>query len=73
MRLRPANGQAATAADCVPRPSKVVCRNHPPVDLRADFDQQPIARLAEIHRATLDPDFQSFLARVPTLADPMRR
>lgn len=52
---------------------RVVCRDHPPVDLRADFDPRPIARLAEIHRATLDADFQAFLARVPTLADPMRR
>ena len=41
--------------------------------LRADFDPQPIMRLAEIHRATLEPDFQAFLARVPTIADPMRR
>jgi hypothetical protein len=30
-------------------------------------------RLAEIHRATLDADFQAFLARVPTLTHPMRR
>jgi uncharacterized Ntn-hydrolase superfamily protein len=52
---------------------KVVSRDHPPIDLRADFDQQPIAKLAEIHRATLDPEFQAFLARVPTLAEPMRR
>jgi uncharacterized Ntn-hydrolase superfamily protein len=47
---------------------KVVSRDHPPVDLRADFDQNPIAKLAEIHRATLDPEFQAFLARVPTVA-----
>jgi uncharacterized Ntn-hydrolase superfamily protein len=52
---------------------QVVCRSHPPTDLRADFDRQPIKRLAEIHQATLEPDFQSFLARVPTIADPMRR
>jgi uncharacterized Ntn-hydrolase superfamily protein len=52
---------------------RVVCRDHPPVDLRADFDLQPILRLAEIHRATLEPDFQVFLARVPTIADPTRR
>jgi uncharacterized Ntn-hydrolase superfamily protein len=52
---------------------RVVCRDHPPVDLRADFDPQPILRLAEIHRATLDPEFQAFLARVPTIADPTRR
>jgi uncharacterized Ntn-hydrolase superfamily protein len=52
---------------------RVVCRDHPPVDLRADFDTRPIVRLAEIHRATFDPDFQAFLARVPTLAHPMRR
>jgi len=52
---------------------RVVCRDHPPVDLRADFDPRPILRLAEIHRATLDPDFQAFLARVPTVANPMRR
>src|SRR3984957_3485748 len=52
---------------------RIACRDHPPVDLRADFDQQPILRLAEIHRATLDPDFQAFLARVPTIADPSRR
>jgi uncharacterized Ntn-hydrolase superfamily protein len=51
---------------------RVVSRDHPPIDLRADFDPQPIVRLAEIHRATLDADFQAFLARVPTLADPMR-
>jgi uncharacterized Ntn-hydrolase superfamily protein len=52
---------------------RVVCRDHPPIDLRADFDQQPIAKLAEIHRATLDPEFQAFLATVPTVAKPMRR
>jgi uncharacterized Ntn-hydrolase superfamily protein len=52
---------------------KVVCRDCPPVDLRADFDPQPIVKLAEIHRATLDPEFQAFLARVPTIAQPMRR
>ena len=52
---------------------KVVSRDQPPIDLRADFDQQPIAKLAEIHRATLDPEFQAFLARVPTVAEPMRR
>ena len=52
---------------------QVVCRNHPPIDLRVDFDQQPISKLAEIHRATLEPDFQAFLARVPTIAEPMRR
>jgi uncharacterized Ntn-hydrolase superfamily protein len=52
---------------------RVVCRDHPPVDLRVDFDPRPILRLAEIHRATLDPDFQAFLARVPTIADPTRR
>jgi uncharacterized Ntn-hydrolase superfamily protein len=52
---------------------RVVCRDHPPVDLRADFDPRPIHRLAEIHRATLDRDFQAFLARVPTIADPTRR
>jgi hypothetical protein len=43
------------------------------IEARADFDRRPIAKLAEIHRATLDPEFQAFLARVPTLADPMRR
>ena len=52
---------------------RVVCRNDPPIDLRADFDRHPILRLAEIHRATLEPDFQAFLARVPTIADPTRR
>jgi len=52
---------------------RVVCRTHPPIDLRADFDQQPIAKLTEIYHATLAPDFQAFLARVPTIADPMRR
>ena len=52
---------------------RVVCPDHPPVDLRVDFDLQPIVRLAEIHRATLEPDFQAFLARVPTIADPTRR
>jgi uncharacterized Ntn-hydrolase superfamily protein len=52
---------------------RVVSRDHPPVDLRADFDPHPIMRLAEIHRATLEPDFQAFLARVPTSVDPMRR
>lgn len=52
---------------------RVVDREHPPVDLRADFDSRPILRLADIHQATLDADFQAFLARVPTLADPMRR
>jgi uncharacterized Ntn-hydrolase superfamily protein len=52
---------------------RVVCRDYPPIDLRADFDQQPILRLAEIHRATLDPDFQAFLGRVPTIAEPTRR
>jgi hypothetical protein len=43
-----------------------MCRDHPPVDLRADFDPRPIASLAEIHRATLDPDSQAFLAHLPT-------
>jgi uncharacterized Ntn-hydrolase superfamily protein len=52
---------------------RVVCRTHPPIDLRADFDQQPISKLTEIYRATLEPDFQTFLARVPTITDPMRR
>jgi len=52
---------------------RVVSRNHPPVDLRADFDARPITRLAEIHHATLAPDFQEFLARVPTIANPTRR
>jgi uncharacterized Ntn-hydrolase superfamily protein len=52
---------------------KVVSRDHPPIDLRADCDQNPIAKLAEIHRATLDPEFQAFLARVPTVAQRMRR
>jgi uncharacterized Ntn-hydrolase superfamily protein len=72
---------ALTAGECAGGDSRglrsaavrVVCRDHPPVDLRADFDPQPILRLAEIHRATLDPDFQAFLARVPTIANPMRR
>lgn len=52
---------------------RVVCRDHPPIDLRADFDAAPIEKLAEIHRATLEPEFQAFLARVPTLAAPMLR
>jgi uncharacterized Ntn-hydrolase superfamily protein len=52
---------------------RVACRDHPPIDLRADFDPQPILQLAEIHRATLEPDFQAFLSRVPTLADPKRQ
>ena len=52
---------------------RVVCRNDPPVDLRADFDLQPIFGLGEIRRATLGSDFPAFLARVPTIADPTRR
>lgn len=45
----------------------------PPVDLRADDDPDPIARLRAVHAATQEPAFQRFLAGVPTLADPWRR
>ncbi|WP_188909396.1 DUF1028 domain-containing protein [Salinarimonas ramus] len=52
---------------------RIVSRTRPPVDLRADDDADPIARLRTIRAATLEPDFQRFLSGIPTLAEPEKR
>ena len=47
--------------------------NAPPVDLRADDEPDPIAKLRRTWAATREPAFQAFLAGVPVLNDPYRR
>ncbi|MGJ3262204.1 MAG: DUF1028 domain-containing protein [Salinarimonas sp.] len=52
---------------------RIVSVERPPVDLRADDDSDPIARLRRIHAATLEPAFQRFLGNIPTLLEPEKR
>lgn len=51
---------------------RVVALDRPPLDLRVDFDPDPLSRLAEVYRATRTAEFQAFLQRLPTPADPGR-
>ncbi len=51
---------------------RVVTMDRPPLDLRVDVDPDPVTRLLEVYQATQTPDFQAFLRRLPTPADPGR-
>lgn len=51
---------------------RVVATDRPPLDLRVDYAADPVTRLFEVYRHTLDPDFQAFLRRLPTPAAPDR-
>lgn len=51
---------------------RVVRRDAPPLDLRVDYDEQPLTRLRELHaRATSEP-YAGSMRCVPTLDEPFR-
>lgn len=51
---------------------RIVSRDRPPVDIRADYDDRPIRALREIARHWAEPGFRAFLDRLPTLEAPHR-
>ncbi len=50
----------------------VVGRDRPPLELRADLSDQPIAELARLLEAVGSAEFKTFYERLPTLASPAR-
>lgn len=52
---------------------KIVSTAHAPIDLRVDYDEaDPIGRLRQIHNRIMDPEYQKFFRRLPSLDDPHR-
>jgi uncharacterized Ntn-hydrolase superfamily protein len=49
---------------------KVVASDTPPIDLRIDYAEDPIAALKALFVRSLDPEYRAFLNRIPTLTDP---
>jgi uncharacterized Ntn-hydrolase superfamily protein len=50
----------------------VVARDRPPLTLRVDHDEAPVARLRALCERTREPAYQEWLATVPTRDDPER-
>jgi len=51
---------------------KVVSRTLPPLDLRIDFSETPLADLERLYERTLEQRYQEFVDRLPTLEDPYK-
>lgn len=52
---------------------RIVSLSAPPIDLRADDDADPVARLRDLWKAWQEPDFTRFRETIPTHDDPHRR
>jgi uncharacterized Ntn-hydrolase superfamily protein len=50
----------------------VVARDRPPLTLRVDHDEAPVARLWALYEKTREPAYQEWLATVPTRDEPER-
>jgi uncharacterized Ntn-hydrolase superfamily protein len=48
----------------------VVARDRPPLTLRVDHDEAPVARLRALYEKTREPAYQEWLATVPTRDEP---
>ena len=48
----------------------VVSDRHAPLDLRIDFDRDPIGRLKDLHARTLEPDYAKWARLVPSRRSP---
>lgn len=51
---------------------RVASLERAPLDLRVDYDADPVAKLFELYAHVRDPEFQAFLRRIPTPAAPER-
>lgn len=49
---------------------RVVSLERPPLDLRVDYGKAPVADLAALYAMTQGGEYQQFLSRLPTLANP---
>ncbi len=50
----------------------VISATQPPLNLRIDYSETPIADLITLHEMTREREYQTFLGRLPTLVDPQR-
>lgn len=51
---------------------RVVSPTAPPLDLRVDFDSDPLDRLHTLYQRATTPPYTDWIDRVPTLEDPTR-
>lgn len=51
---------------------RIVHCNRPPLDLRVDFDPEPLERLRTLYRMATTEPYTRWIADVPTLEDPYR-
>ncbi len=51
---------------------KIVSRDRPPLDLRIDYDEEPLARLRQLYARATSAPYSTWVERVPTLAAPHR-
>jgi len=52
---------------------QVVSAQRPPLDLRIDYSETPVADLAALYRRTRHDSYREFLSWLPTLSCPQRR
>jgi len=50
-----------------------VSAQHPPLDLRIDDSETPVADLMALYHLTRQAEYREFLSRLPTLSRPQRR
>lgn len=55
---------------CLSAALKVVHKDRPALDLRVDYDDAPITRLAELHQRTQEQSYRRWVEGLPTLKRP---
>ncbi len=51
---------------------RVVCLTAPPLDLRVDYDSNPLDKLRALYHRATRPPYTDWIDRVPTLEEPTR-
>ena len=51
---------------------RIVGRNRPPLDLRVDYDEQPIAKLKALYDLATNPPYSDWTRDLPSIEDPFR-
>ncbi len=51
---------------------RIVAADRPPLDLRIDYDEQPIAKLRALHDLAVSPPYDDWIRDLPTVDDPYR-
>lgn len=51
---------------------RIVGTNRPPLDLRVDYDEQPIAKLKALYELATNPPYSAWTSNLPTINEPFR-